>query len=361
MNITYELIDSAKRGSLTNENDLPFGALRTDHMFVADYENGEWKNPRITAYGPFSVMPGAVVLHYGQAIFEGAKAYLHPDNEIYMFRIDENIKRLNQSADILCMPHMPVDLHLEGLMRLIDVERKWCPSVPESSLYIRPFMFGTQDTLGVKSSNSYTFCIILSPSGPYYPGGFSHPVKLLITRKFHRAVSGGTGTSKCGGNYASSLRAAEYAHEHGAGQVLYLDASNEFIEEVGTMNHYHVLKDGTFIIPEFNDSILRSVTSISVLELARKGMVKARTEHVRLDDFLSKVKSGEIIEAGGFGTAAVVSPVGSYILENGEELVVGDGQIGQHSRSLYEMYSKMQIGKSPAPEGWLTKVPHYGK
>ncbi|SBV95655.1 Branched-chain-amino-acid transaminase 1 [uncultured delta proteobacterium] len=361
MNIKYELIDESKRGFLKSEDNLPFGAMRTDHMFVADYENGEWKNPRVTQYGPFSVMPGAVVLHYGQAIFEGAKAFLHPDKEIYLFRIDENIKRLNHSADILCMPHMPLEMHREGLMRLIDVERKWCPSVPESSLYVRPFMFGTQDTLGVKSSNKYTFCIILSPSGPYYAGGFSKPVKLLITQKFHRAVSGGTGTAKCGGNYASSLRAAEYAHSHGAGQVLYLDASNEFIEEVGTMNHYHVLKDGTFIIPEFNDSILRSVTSISVLELAKKGIIKARTEHIRVDDFLNKVKSGEIIEAGGFGTAAVVSPVGSYLLESGEEITVGDGQIGKHSRALYEMYSSMQIGKSPAPEGWLTQVPRYGK
>ena len=361
MNIAYELLDETKRGSLSNEGNLPFGALRTDHMFVADYENGEWKNSRIMPYGPFSVMPGAVVLHYGQAIFEGAKAFLHPDNEIYLFRVDENIKRLNHSADILCMPHVPLDMHLEGLMRLIDVERKWCPSVPESSLYIRPFMFGTQDTLGVKSSNKYTFCIILSPSGPYYAGGFSNPVKLLITQKFHRAVSGGTGTAKCGGNYASSLRAAEYAHDHGASQVLYLDASNEYIEEVGTMNHYHVLRDGTFIIPEFNDSILRSITSVSVLELAQKGIIKARTEHIRRDDFLNKVKSGEIIEAGGFGTAAVVSPVGTYILESGEEITVGDGKIGHHSRSLYEMYSKMQIGKTPAPEGWLTQVPHYKK
>lgn len=359
MKITYELVDKAKRGSLPKDENLPFGALRTDHMFVARYANGKWESAGIVPYGPFEVMPGAVVLHYGQCIFEGAKGYRHPDGEINLFRIDENIKRLNHSAGILCMPDVPEDLHMEGLMRLIDVERDWCPSAPESSLYIRPFMFGTQDTLGVKSSNSYIFCIVLSPSGPYYPGGFSKPVKLLITKKFHRAVSGGTGTSKCGGNYAASLRAAEYAHEHGAGQVLYLDANNEFIEEVGTMNHYHVLKDGTFVIPEFNDSILRSVTSLSVLELAKAGKIKAKTEHIRVDDFLAKVKSGEIIEAGGFGTAAVISPVGSYLMEDGEEIIVGDGGIGKHSRALYEMYSSMQTGKTPAPEGWMFKVPHF--
>ena len=360
MSISYELIDKSKRGSVPHDENLPFGALRTDHMFVADYEDGEWKNARIVPYGPFSVMPGAVVLHYGQAIFEGAKAFRHADNEIYLFRIEENIKRFNHSADILCMPRMPEDFHLEGILRLIDIERAWCPSVPESSLYIRPFMFGTQDTLGVKSSSKYTYCLMVSPSGPYYAGGFSNPVKLLITQKFHRAVSGGTGTAKCGGNYASSLRAAEYAHSKGASQVLYLDASNEYIEEVGTMNHYHVLKDGTFVIPEFNDSILRSVTSLSVLELAKMGKIKAKTEHIRLETFLNQIKAGEIIEAGGLGTAAVVSPVGTYVFENGEEITVGDGKIGQHSRSLYEMYSSMQIGKSPAPEGWLTKVSHYG-
>lgn len=361
MNISYDLVDPSKRGSVKNEENLPFGALRTDHMFVADYADGEWKNPRIVPYGPFSVMPGAVVFHYGQTIFEGAKAFRHTDDEIYLFRFDKNIERFNHSAEILCMPPVPVDLHNEGALRLIDIERNWCPAIPESSLYIRPFMFGLQDSLGVKSSNSYIFCIMLSPSGPYYPGGFSKPVKLLLTQKFHRAVSGGTGTAKCGGNYAASLRAAEYAHEHGASQVLYIDSTNQYIEEVGTMNHYHVLKDGTFIIPEFNDSILKSVTSLSVLELARQGKIKARTEPVRLDEFLNRVKSGDIVEAGGFGTAAVISPVGSYILENGEEITVGDGRIGQHSRALYEMYSSMQIGKTPAPAGWLAKVPRYGK
>lgn len=361
MKIRYEVKDKAKRGSLAGQDNLPFGALRTDHIFVADYKDGTWQDARIVPYGPFAVMPGAVALHYGQTIFEGAKAFCHPDNEIYLWRMDQNIARLNHSAGVLSMPDVPAELHMEGVLRLIDVERAWCPTVPESSMYIRPFMFGTQDTLGVKSSNSYTFCIMVSPSGPYYAGGFSKPVKLLITQKFHRAVSGGTGTSKCGGNYAASLRAAEYAQEKGAGQVLYLDASNEYIEEVGTMNHYHVLKDGTFIIPEFNDSILRSITSLSVLELAKMGKVKARQERIRFEDFLAKVKSGEIIEAGGFGTAAVISPVGSYVFENGEELVVGDGRIGEHSRALYEMYSNMQIGKAPAPEGWLVKAPRYGE
>jgi branched-chain amino acid aminotransferase len=296
---------------------------------------------------------------YSKLVYEVMDGIKHEDGEIYLFRVDKNIERLNHSARVLCMPEVPFELHMEGLMRLIDVERRWCPSEPNSSLYIRPFMFGIQDKLGVAPSNKYIFCIILSPSGPYYKGGFSKPLRLLITDKYHRAVSGGTGTSKCGGNYAASLKAAEHAYSMQCDQVLYLDAGNQYLEEVGTMNHYHVLKDGTFIIPEFNDSILRSITSSSVLELAGAGKIKARTEPIRLDQFLRGVESGEIIEAGGFGTAAVVSPVGSYLLENGKTYTVGDGRIGAHSRALYELYTSMQVGRTPAPNGWLWKVPTF--
>lgn len=360
MKIDYQLLEKSKRKQpVTSMSGVAFGSIRTNHMFIMEYAEGEWRNPRIVPYGPVSMSPGAISLHYGQTIFEGVKAFKHPDGEIRVFRLDKNAERLNHSADILLMPNVPVDLHIEAVQRLIDVERDWCPSEPESSLYIRPFMFATQDSLGVKVSNSYIFCVMLSPCGPYYSGGFSKALRLLVTSKYHRAVSGGTGTAKCGGNYAASLRPAEYAQSLKADQVLYLDASNQFVEEVGTMNHYHVLKDGTFIIPEFNDSILCSITSQSVLELAKAGKIKARTEVIRIDDFIDKIKNGEIIEAGGFGTAAVVSPVGSYIFDDGREIVVGNGGVGEHSQKLYHMYSAMQIGKTPAPNGWLFEVPHY--
>ena len=361
MDVSYHLIDKAKRGSLNKTDSLPFGVLRTDHMFVAEYAHGAWQSARIVPYAPFSLMPGAIVLHYGQTIFEGAKGFLHADNDIYLWRIDKNLARLNKSAHILAMPSVPVELQMEGIMRLVDVERAWCPTIPESSMYVRPFMFGTQDSLGVKSSNTYIYCVMLSPSGPYYASGFTKPIKLLITTRFHRAVSGGTGNSKCGGNYAASLLAGEAAYKKGASQVLFLDANNEYIEEAGSMNHFHVLKDGTFIIPEFNDSILESVTSLSILELAKMGKIKARMEKIRIDEFIAGVKSGDIIEAGGFGTAAVVSPVGAYVFDDGSELVVGNGQVGAHSRQVYDMYSAMQVGKAPAPEGWMFKVPKYDK
>jgi len=358
MQFRYQLLE--KNLQKTLPPGVPsFGALRTNHMFVVEYEKGAWVDPRIVPYGPFPIMPGAVCLHYGQTIFEGAKGFRHADGELYLFRVDKNFVRMNHSARIICLPEIPVELHQEGLLRLVDLERNWCPTEPESSLYIRPFMFGCSDAIGVKPSASCVFCIILSPSGPYYHGGFSQPLRLLISTQFHRAVSGGTGSSKCGGNYAASLRAAAHAASRGASQVLYLDASNRYIEEVGTMNHYHVLKDGTFIIPEFNDSILRSITSESVLELAAKGKIKARTERIALQDFVAQIRAGEIIEAGGFGTAAVISPVGSYLLENGEILTVGNGQIGEHSRALYKMYTDIQNGRVPAPEGWLLQAPRY--
>ncbi len=359
MNIRYDLLPKAKRGTPPAKVE-DFGNLRTDHMFLMNYKDGAWQDPRIVPYGPIEMMPGAIALHYGQTIFEGAKAFMHADGELYAFRFDENAKRLNHSADVLMMPPADEALQMEGLCRLLDVERAWCPTEPESSMYIRPFIFATQDKLGVMPSNQYTYCIMLSPSGPYYKGGFSKAIRLLISSKYHRAVAGGTGTAKAGGNYAASLKPAAQAYKMGAQQVLYLDASNTYLEEAGAMNHYHVLKDGTFIIPAFNDSVLKSITSLSVLELAKTGKIKARTETIALKDFLEGLKAGAITEAGGFGTAAVVSPVGSYLLEDGSVINVGDGQIGPHSRALYDLYTGMQTGRLPAPAGWLKKIEKYG-
>ncbi|MDR0338668.1 MAG: branched-chain amino acid aminotransferase [Desulfovibrio sp.] len=360
MRIEYRLLPDCERKEPPAPGaELGFGQLRTDHMFLMNYSDGGWHSPRIVPYGPLELQPGAMCLHYGQTFFEGIKAFKHADGEIYCFRADKNAERMNHSAEILCMPAIPEDMQLEAIHRLLDVDRRWCPSEPQSSMYIRPFMFATQDSLGVKPSKEYLYCVMLSPSGAYYKGGFSHAIRLLVTRKYHRAVSGGTGTAKAGGNYGASLRPQEYAKSFGADQVLYLSADNGAIEEVGTMNHYHVLKDGAFIIPDFGDSILRSVTSLSVLELAALGKARARQEVIRVDKFLDDVASGEIIEAGGFGTAAVVSPVGEYVFEDGRTLTVGNGGVGEHSRRLYEMYAAMQTGDLPAPDGWLRQVKHY--
>lgn len=364
MNIRYELLDKAQWKSLPKtDKPLPFGLLRTNHVFLMNYKDGVWSDARIVPYGEIGLMPGAMCLHYGQTIFEGAKAFVHDDGGIYLFRYDKNCERLNHSASNLCMPNIPVEDQMEATLRLLDVERNWCPSMPESSLYVRPFMFASQDSLGVKPASEYIYCVMVSPAGPYYAGGFSKAIRLLITTKYHRAVSGGTGTAKCGGNYAASLQAQLYAEKVGCKQVLYLDAANTSIEEVGTMNHYHVEKDGTFVIPTFNDSILASITSKSVLEMAQIPdfplKIRARQETIMIDKFLDDIKSGNIVEAGGFGTAAVISPVGTYVMEDGSEYSVGNGDIGPRSAELYNYYSSMQTGRQPAPKGWVRKVEQY--
>lgn len=360
MKISYCLKPKSKRrqDQLKPTKPLPFGQLRTDHMFVMDYEDSEWQNPRIVPYEPIQIAPGATALHYGQELFEGAKAFMHQDGEIYTFRIDKNAKRLNISAEILCMPKIDEELQIEAINALIDIDRLHFPIQEDASLYIRPFMFATEDSLGVHPSKSYKYMVILSPSGPYYPEGFTKAIKLLITKKYHRAVSGGTGQSKAAGNYAASLRAGEFAKKFGASQVLYLDAQNKYIEEAGAMNHYHILKDGTIIIPEFSDTILRSITSESIIELQNLMGLKVIQSKVLLDEFIDKVKNKEIIEAGGFGTAAVVSPVGEYIFDDDSILTVGDGSIGKYSKKIYNSYTAIQTGKIKAPDGWLRKVEH---
>jgi branched-chain amino acid aminotransferase len=361
MEIKYQLKPAAERRQeqFRPEGNVGFGRLRTDHMFLMDYYDGEWRDPRIVPYGPFSVAPGAVALHYGQSIFEGAKAFMHQDGEIYTFRINKNAERMNRSADILCIPYLPEEMQLQAINALIDADRLWFPMQDGACLYIRPFIFATEDRLSVSPSTSYTFCVVLSPSGAYYGTSLS-PISLLISTHYHRAAPGGTGASKASGNYAASLRAGRAAKEVGASQVLYLDNNNVYIEEAGAMNHFHILKDGTVIIPEFTDTILRSITSQSIIELAAELGYPVRQEMVRLDDFIKGIETGDIIEAGGFGTAAVVSPVGSYIFEDGRRLNVGDGKVGEHVKHIYEVYTAIQRGERKAPAGWLQPVPHLG-
>jgi len=359
MKIRYDLAPRSRRRTtqFRPQGVLSFGQLRTDHMFLMDWADGAWRSPRIVPYGPLSLAPGAVVLHYSQEVFEGAKAFLHEDGEIRAFRIDRNAQRMNRSVEGVCMPTIPAADQIEAILALLDVERLWCPAQEGASLYIRPFMIGTQDSLGVKPSSRYLYCVFLSPSGPYYPAGFSEPVKLLVTKRFHRAAPGGTGAFKTGGNYAASLMAGEMAHQHGASQVLYLDTTDRYIEEAGSMNHFHVTSGGRLVIPSFTDTVLRSVTSESVLELGPGVLgVEARQERVELEPFLAGLRDGSIVEAGGFGTAAVVSAVGAYVFEDGSEIRVGDGNIGPHTRRVYEALSGIQRGLRPSPEGWLFEV-----
>lgn len=358
MNIKLQTKPASERrkSQLKPTEPLPFGKLRTDHMFVVDYIDGEWTNAKIVPYSHFEVAPGAVVIHYAQSIFEGAKAFMHDDSEIYTFRINKNAERMNVSADCLCMPSIPVDFQIRAIHTLIDIDRYWFPVQEGASLYIRPFMFGVDDSLGVHPSSTYKYAVILSPSGPYYTDGFSKPIRLLITKRFHRAAPGGTGYAKVSGNYAASLKAGEFAKKFNAAQVLYLDSTNTYIEEAGSMNHYHITKDGTVVLPEFTNTILKSITSLSIIEMAEDLGLKVVQKKIKIDDFIEGVKSGEIVEAGGFGTAAVISAVGEYVFEDGSKLVVGDGKIGKITRKIYDYYTAIQYGKIKDKRNWLFKV-----
>ena len=356
MRINYSLKPRSKRlkEQFKPRETLPFGVLRSDHMFLMDYRDNEWSHARIVPYGNLSIAPGATIIQYGQGIFEGIKAHMHPDKELYVFRGDRNAARLNNSAEIMCMPPVPEEMQQEAIHALIDVDRLWFPEQEGASLYTRPFEYGTQDLLGVKPSKTYTFAAILSPSGPYYAEGFTKPIRLLITEKFHRAAPGGTGAAKAVGNFGRSVRAGKFAGTMDASQVLYLDALNARVEEAGAMNHFHVTKDGEIIIPEFTDTILQSITAMSILELNNG---TARQEAVMLADFLESISKGDIVEAGGCGTAAVITSVGRYFFDDGRKpLTVGNGEIGPETRRLYESLTAIQAGRAKAPEGWLQKV-----
>ncbi|MBL7160080.1 MAG: branched-chain amino acid aminotransferase [Candidatus Aenigmarchaeota archaeon] len=357
MKIKYSLKEDRRREPFVPEGKLPFGKERSEHMFLMNYNGEEWEKPRIIPYGNFEIPPGSVCLHYGQEIFEGAKAFKHEDEEIYMFRIDKNAKRLNYSARRLCMPEIPVEEQMEAITALVDVDRLWFPEQRNSSLYIRPFMIGTSDSLGVKPSKEYLYSVILSPSGPYYSEGFN-TISLLLTDEFHRVGPKGTGTAKAGGNYAASLLAGRTAEEHGCKQVLYTDVFGETIEEAGAMNFYYV-EDKKIVIPKFTDTILRSITTRSMLELSEKLSADVVQETVYVKDFIEKVKEGRITEAGGLGTAAVVSPVGRCVVKlngNGEELIIGGGEVGPVSEEMYRLLTDIQRGRREAPEGWLFKA-----
>jgi len=255
----------------------------------------------------------------------------------------------------MCMPNIPIKDQMQAIHALIDVDRGFCPSEKGESLYIRPFMFATEDSLGVKESSTYTFCVILSPSEAYYSNGFTNPIKLLISKYYHRAVSGGVGSAKAAGNYGASLRAARHAKSLGADQVLYMDSTNSYIEEAGSMNHFHII-DGGLIFPNFTDTILKSITAQSMIEINNKLGINVKQETITLDNFLEGLRTKDIIEAGGFGTAAGVTAVGAYILEDKSEIIVGDGNIGDVTRKMYDMLTGIQSGKITAPDGWLQKV-----
>ncbi len=334
---------------------LGFGQVFTDHMFIADYSKEEgWHDARIVPYGNISISPASTTLHYGTEIFEGLKAYRTPDGGVQLFRPLENARRMNRSADRLCLPEFPEEDFIEALKTLIELDKDWVPSEPNTSLYIRPFLFGNDETLGVHAVNHATFMIILSPVGSYYKEGLN-PVKIMIEDQDVRAVRGGTGEAKCGGNYAASNRAGDRAEKKGYSQVLWLDGvERKYIEEVGAMNVMFKI-NGVVVTPKLTGSILPGITRKSIVELLKKEGYPVEERLLSLEELVGSMKDGTLEEAWGCGTAAVVSPIGELCYKD-VKYIVNEGKIGALTQHLYDTLTSIQWGKAEDPFGWTLKL-----
>ena len=334
---------------------LGFGKFFTDHMFVMDYSREKgWYDARIIPFGKIEIHPASTVLHYGSEIFEGLKAYRREDGKVQMFRPIENIRRMNRSAERLCLPQIDEAMAMEILETFVSFEQDWTPSAQGTSLYLRPFMFGNDETLGVHAVHNATFMIIASPVGSYYKEGIN-PVKIMIEAEDVRAVRGGTGYAKCGGNYAASNRAGERAEQQGYSQVLWLDGvERKYIEEVGAMNVMFKI-NGEIITPALTGSILPGITRMSCIEVLKKEGYKVSERLLSIDELEKAMADGTLEEAWGTGTAAVVSPIGQLFYQ-GKEYVVSDNKIGELTQKLYDNLTGIQWGKVEDKNGWIEKV-----
>ena len=339
-----------------DENALGFGNYYTDHMFIMNYDEGEgWHDPRIVPYAPFELDPAAMVLHYAQEVFEGLKAYRSPNGEILLFRPDKNMERLNRSNDRLCIPQIDEAFAVEAIKTLVRVDEDWIPHAEGTSLYIRPFIFATDAPVGVHPAHHLIFSIILSPVGAYYPEGLN-PVKIYVEDQFVRAVKGGVGFTKPGGNYATSLKAQDIAEKLGYTQVLWLDGvERKYVAEVGTMNVFFVL-DGDAVTPSLETgSILSGITRMSCVDILKDWGYNVSERRISVGERVMAYDEGRLLEAFGSGTAAVISPIGE--LRVGDKVMeINHGEIGDLSQKLYDELTGIQWGKRPDKFGWTVKV-----
>ena len=337
------------------EDKLGVGKVFTDHMLIVDWEEGKgWFDARIVPFGRISLHPASTVLHYGAEIFEGLKAYRRADGGVQLFRPMENIKRMNNSAERMSLPQMDEQDMLELLTTFVKLEEKWVPKSFGTSMYLRPFMFGNDEALGVHAVKNATFMIIASPSGSYYKEGIN-PVGIMIENEDVRTVRGGTGYAKCGGNYAASTRAGERAAKKGYSQVLWLDGvERKYVEEVGAMNVMFKI-NGEIITPVLTGSILPGITRKSCIEVLQKKGYKVSERLLSVDELLQALKDKTLEEAWGCGTAAVVSPIGKLAFGD-EEYIVNEGKIGEVTQELYDTLTGIQWGKIDDEFGWVYKL-----
>ena len=354
LNIRYELVKERK--PKPDQGKLGFGKYFTDHMFMMNYEEGRgWFDPRIVPYQSLVLDPATMVFHYAQEMFEGLKAYRTPEGKVQLFRPDRNIARMNSTNERLCIPQLNPDDVLQAIRALVKTEEDWVPSLEGTSLYIRPFIIATDVQLGVHPSKTYLFMIILSPVGSYYAAGIN-PVKIFIETEYVRAVKGGTGFAKVGGNYACSLIGQKKAEALGYAQVLWLDGiTHKYIDEVGAMNVFFVI-DGTVVTPSLEDgSILPGVTRASCLELLRSMDYKVEERRLSVEEVVNAYRAGKLQEAFGTGTAAVISPIGE-LNDNGYIMTINQGKIGPIAQELYDTLTGIQWGRLPDTHGWIVPV-----
>ncbi len=338
-----------------DQNNLGFGIHFTDHMFIMDYDEGQgWHDARIVPYAPIAVDPSAMALHYGQAIFEGLKAYRSSNGEILLFRPEKNMQRVNNSNKLVCIPEINVDDCVQAIKEIVKVDADWIPSAPGTSLYIRPFIFASEPALGVRPSYSYQFIIILSPVGAYYKEGIN-PVKIYVESNYVRAVRGGLGEAKTVANYAASLKAQVEAKKEGYTQVLWLDGvEKKYIEEVGTMNVFFKI-DGEVITPELTGTILPGITRMSTIELLKQAGIPVSERRITIQEVYDAHAAGKLEEAFGTGTAAVISPIGEFSWD-GKVIKINDGKIGEISQKVYDTITGIQSGELEDTYGWTQKV-----
>ncbi len=335
-----------------------FGKFFTDHMVSVTWTaDGGWGAAQVVPYGPIAMDPASAVLHYAQEIFEGMKAYRHANDTIWSFRPQANAERFNRSAARLAMPSIPEELFLDSIKALVNADAAWVPSGGEKSLYLRPFMFASEAFLGVRPANEYKFMVIASPVSAYFSGGVK-PVKIWLSANYARAAAGGTGSAKCGGNYAAGLLAQMEASQHGCDQVCFVDASEQkWIEELGGMNLYFVQKDGSLVTPPTSGTILEGITRASLLQLASEMGLKPQERPVSITEWREGIANGAITEVFACGTAAVITPVGQLVWadKNGDQRV-GSDTVGETTLRLRNALLDIQYGRVADTHGWMTRL-----
>lgn len=350
LNISIQKVQNSRINEVDFDN-IPFGKVYSDHMFIADYEDGQWSDLRIVPYENLSMAPASSVIHYGQSVFEGLKAYKNNDGEAVVFRPEANAKRLNKSAERMCIPEVPEELFIQGMTELLNLDSTWIPNKENTALYIRPFVFAMDDYIGIKPSEKYRFMIITCPVGAYY----SEPVKVKIETEFTRAAKGGTGYAKAAGNYAGSLYPAKLAQKQGYHQLVWTDATeHKYIEESGTMNIMFVIND-TLITPEASSTILRGITRDSVLTLARDWGMKVEERKVSIKEVIDAAKNGTLKEAFGAGTAATIAHI-KLIGHEGVDYQLPAIEEREFSNKVLKAMDAIKLGEAEDKFDWIFKL-----